>query len=69
MFFAEQMDIENIYTWANIKGINVIGSGDFTHPEWFKHLKENLEQKDNAILVTKNCFNCLLLSFGVYTFV
>lgn len=29
--------------WARIKGIQVVGSGDFTHPGWFKLLQESLE--------------------------
>lgn len=29
--------------WARIKGIQVIGTGDCTHPGWFKLLKEQLE--------------------------
>lgn len=29
--------------WARIKGIQVVGSGDFTHPGWFKLLQELLE--------------------------
>lgn len=28
--------------WARIKGIQVIGTGDFTHPGWFRHLREEL---------------------------
>lgn len=34
----------NIAAWADKKGIDVIGTGDFTHPEWLKELKENLEE-------------------------
>ena len=29
-------------SWARIKGIQVIGSGDFTHPAWFRRLQEEL---------------------------
>ncbi len=29
--------------WARIKGIQVVGSGDFTHPGWFKLLQELLQ--------------------------
>ncbi len=28
---------------ARTKGIDVVGTGDFTHPEWRKELKEKLE--------------------------
>lgn len=29
--------------WARIKGIQVVGTGDFTHPGWFRLLQEQLE--------------------------
>ncbi len=29
--------------WARLKGIQVIGTGDCTHPAWFKILKEQME--------------------------
>lgn len=38
-----EMSPENIWRWAQLKGISVIGTGDFTHPEWFKELNEKLE--------------------------
>lgn len=34
----------NIAKWADKKGINVIGTGDFTHPLWLKELKEALAE-------------------------
>jgi len=40
---SKEMDLENLVKWAKIKGIKVLGTGDFTHPEWFKNLKEKLE--------------------------
>ncbi len=39
---SPQMTVENIAQWAKIKGIKVIGTGDFTHPLWLKELKEKL---------------------------
>ena len=29
--------------WAAVKGIGVVGTGDFTHPGWFAHLHDCLE--------------------------
>jgi len=37
---SKDMDIEMLDKWAKIKGIKVLGTGDFTHPEWFQNLKE-----------------------------
>ena len=33
------MDLENLDRWAEIKGIKVLGTGDFTHPKWFAEIK------------------------------
>ncbi len=40
---SKDMDLENLDKWAKIKGIKVLGTGDFTHPEWLKNLKSKLE--------------------------
>ncbi|MDP2741654.1 MAG: DNA helicase UvrD, partial [bacterium] len=47
------MDLENLDRWAKIKGINVLGTGDFTHPEWFKNLKEKLEPAEAGLFKLK----------------
>jgi len=50
------MDLENLYKWGKIKGINVIGTGDFTHPEWFKELQDKLEPAEPGLFKLKNKF-------------
>ncbi|MEW6556551.1 MAG: endonuclease Q family protein [Elusimicrobiota bacterium] len=42
------MDIPNIAKWAKLKGIALMGTGDFTHPKWLEHLKENLKETDGC---------------------
>ncbi len=37
------MNISEITRFAPIKGLNLVGTGDFTHPKWFKELKEKLD--------------------------
>ncbi|MFN7088568.1 MAG: endonuclease Q family protein, partial [Candidatus Paceibacteria bacterium] len=39
---SSQMVVENLARWAKIKGIKVLGTGDFTHPLWLKELKDKL---------------------------
>lgn len=50
---AKDMDLEALDKWANIKGIQVLGTGDFTHPQWFKNLKEKLEPVEPGLLKLK----------------
>jgi uncharacterized protein (TIGR00375 family) len=40
---SKDMDLEHIVQWAKIKGIDLVGSGDFTHPFWFSELKKKLK--------------------------
>ncbi|MCX6760755.1 MAG: endonuclease Q family protein [Candidatus Nealsonbacteria bacterium] len=47
------MDLENLDKWAKIKGIKVLGTGDFTHPEWFKNLKQELEPAEAGLFKLK----------------
>jgi len=46
---SPQMDLENLDKWAGIKGIKVLGTGDFTHPEWFKQLEKKLEPAEAGL--------------------
>ena len=51
---SKDLNLESLYRWARIKGINVIGTGDFTHPLWFKELKEKLEPDGTGFFWLKN---------------
>ncbi|MHA1665100.1 MAG: hypothetical protein ACTSVW_04640 [Candidatus Njordarchaeales archaeon] len=46
---SRDMDIENLDKWASLKGIKVMGTGDFTHPEWLKILKDKLEPAEPGL--------------------
>ncbi len=50
---SKDMDLDNLDKWAKIKGIKVLGTGDFTHPEWLKLLKEKLEPAESGIFKIK----------------
>jgi len=39
---AKNLDLENLYISAQLKGIHVIGTGDFTHPGWFDEIETKL---------------------------
>jgi uncharacterized protein (TIGR00375 family) len=40
---SKDMDLEHLAEGARAKGINLLGTGDITHPKWFIELKEKLE--------------------------
>ncbi|KPK41593.1 MAG: DNA helicase UvrD, partial [Omnitrophica WOR_2 bacterium SM23_29] len=39
---SETMNVEELARWAKLKGIALMGTGDFTHPLWFRELKDKL---------------------------
>ncbi|UCE28742.1 MAG: DNA helicase UvrD [Candidatus Bathyarchaeota archaeon] len=39
---SKRMDIAEITRFAPIKGLNLVGTGDFTHPKWSEELNEEL---------------------------
>ncbi len=51
---SPRMDLENLNKWAEIKGIKVLGTGDFTHPAWLKELKDKLEPAESGLFKIKN---------------
>ena len=46
---SKDMDIKNISKWAKIKGISLMGSGDFTHFLWLEELKRTLRPEGNGL--------------------
>jgi uncharacterized protein (TIGR00375 family) len=50
------MSPESIWKWAQLKGITVIGTGDFSHPEWIKELNEKLEPAGTGLFSLKSKF-------------
>ncbi|MAH01825.1 MAG: endonuclease Q family protein [Candidatus Woesearchaeota archaeon] len=57
---SKTLNIANLEKYAKIKGLNLLGTGDFTHPEWIKELKNELTEDGSGILKTKTNFNFLL---------
>ena len=57
---SKNLNIENLEKYARIKGLDLLGTGDFTHPEWLKELKKELTEDETGILKTKTGFNFLL---------
>lgn len=40
---------EALELWARRKGINVVGTGDFTHPAWREELREKLQPAEDGL--------------------
>ena len=46
---SRDMDIRHLAEWAKLKGITLMGTGDFTHHIWLEELKHTLEDCGNGL--------------------
>ncbi|MFA4853764.1 MAG: endonuclease Q family protein [Candidatus Omnitrophota bacterium] len=46
---SRDMDIKHLAEWARLKGITLMGTGDFTHHLWLEELKHTLEDCGNGL--------------------
>ena len=46
---SKALTLPNLAKWAKLKGIDLLASADFTHPQWFRELSENLIPEDNGL--------------------
>lgn len=53
---SKNLSIENLEKYARIKGINLLGTGDFQHQLHRKEIDEKLKEDDKGILRTKSGF-------------
>jgi uncharacterized protein (TIGR00375 family) len=51
---AKNLDLENLYIAARIKGVTVVGTGDFTYPAWFSEICEKLEPAEPGLFKLKS---------------
>ncbi|MCL4375129.1 endonuclease Q family protein [Patescibacteria group bacterium] len=51
---SQKMDLFEVATWADKKGIGLMATGDWTHPFWFQHIKDTLEETRPGIFRIKN---------------
>lgn len=57
---SQQLTLENINKTCAMKGVDIVATGDFTHPIWFKEMKEKLVEKESGLYVLKSPPNPLL---------
>ncbi|MFA9288943.1 MAG: endonuclease Q family protein [Weeksellaceae bacterium] len=51
---SKHSNLEGLYYWGKIKGINIIGTGDFTHPSWFAEMQEKLVPAEGGLYKLKD---------------
>lgn len=51
---SKEMNVATMAVWAKKKGINLLGTGDFTHPIHFANLKVSLKSQGNGLYTTSS---------------
>jgi len=44
---SKNITIPELVKWAKVKGLNLLGTSDFTHPVWLSEIKELLVEKNS----------------------
>ncbi len=57
---SNAITLPNLEKYARLKGINLLGTGDFTHPKWLQELKTELKEDGSGILTSKSGFKFAL---------
>ncbi len=50
---SKELELPKIAETCAIRGIDIVATGDFTHPKWFAHLKEYLQESGDGIYQLK----------------
>ena len=53
---AKNLNLEHLSLWAQLKGITVVATGDFTHPQWFSELSQKLEPAGEGLFSLKPAY-------------
>jgi PHP family Zn ribbon phosphoesterase len=53
---SADMNLPSLARWAKLKGINLLGTGDFTHPGWFRELVSLLQPAGEGIYAYEGTF-------------
>ncbi|MDP6453824.1 MAG: endonuclease Q family protein [SAR202 cluster bacterium] len=46
---SRELNFENLARWAKIKGIDLLATGDFTHPVWFAETRQKLNDTGDGL--------------------
>ena len=50
---SKDLNFEQLYKWAQLKGVQVVGSGDIAHPGWLEEMREKLEPAEAGLFRLK----------------
>ncbi|GAK50629.1 UvrD/REP helicase [Candidatus Moduliflexus flocculans] len=53
---SQDLTFEHLHKWAQLKGVQVVGTGDLTHPGWLKEMRDKLEPAESGLFRLKDEF-------------
>jgi len=57
---SNAITLQNLEKYARLKGLTLLGTGDFQHPKWLPELKKELADNGKGVLLTKTSFPFIL---------
>ena len=51
---SKTLDFPNLARWAQLKGVDLVGTGDISHPGWLAEMHENLEPAEPGLFRLKS---------------
>ncbi len=57
---SKALSIPKLEQWARVKGLDLLGTGDFTHPKWVGEIRSNLKEDGTGLLRTESGFPFML---------
>ena len=52
---SPQLTFDNLAHWAGTKGIDLLATGDFTHPTWFAEIADTLQPCEDGLFERNGC--------------
>lgn len=57
---SSALNLSNFEKFAKIKGLDLLGTGDFTHPKWLAEFKSEFKEDGSGILTSNSGFHFVL---------
>ncbi|MCU0644473.1 MAG: UvrD-helicase domain-containing protein, partial [bacterium] len=54
---SKELNFEQLYQWAQLKGINVVATGDITHPGWLAEIEKKLDPAEEGLFRLKDDYS------------
>ncbi|HRV95609.1 MAG TPA: endonuclease Q family protein, partial [Anaerolineae bacterium] len=53
---SKNLDFEHLTQWAQLKGVNLLATGDVAHPSWLQEMKDKLEPAEDGLFRLKPAY-------------